>query len=190
MLSPSPSDRQSSTDAPQGLTSIAQIAALAALTVGLTTIVFFVAEFFVDDTLAPLFAGLVVIAVLGVAAVRAVRRDTLRLRASEQWGRKLRGELVSQAAFLDALVESLGAVSSLDASRVLERTAEQAHALFAPEAVVMLTLDADGTRLRPAAARGVALVPCQSSPSTWTTPSHWWQRLPAVARSQPGRETA
>lgn len=159
MLSPSPSDRQSSTDAPQGLTSIAQIAALAALTVGLTTIVFFVAEFFVDDTLAPLFAGLVVIAVLGVAAVRAVRRDTLRLRASEQWGRKLRGELVSQAAFLDALVESLGAVSSLDASRVLERTAEQAHALFAPEAVVMLTLDADGTRLRPAAARGVALGP-------------------------------
>ncbi len=46
-----------------------------------------------------------------------------------------------------------------DASRVLERTAEQAHALFAPEAVVMLTLDADGTRLRPAAARGVALGP-------------------------------
>ena len=69
---------------------------------------------------------------LGVLAVRAVRRDTLRLRASEQWSRKLRGELVSQAAFLDALVESLGAVSSLHASRVLERTAEQAQALFDP----------------------------------------------------------
>ena len=138
---------------------MAQIAALAALTVGLTTIVFFVAAAFVDDPVAALFAGLVVIAVLGVAAIRAVRRDTLRLRASEQWGRKLRGELVSQAAFLDALVESLGAVSSLDASRVLERTAEQAFALFAPEAVVVLTLDADGMRLRPAAARGVALGP-------------------------------
>jgi signal transduction histidine kinase len=159
MLSPSPSDRQSSTDVPSGLRSIAQIAALAALTVGLTTILYFVAGAFVSTTVAPLFAGLIVIAVLGVAAIRAVRRDTLRLRASEQWGRKLRGELVSQAAFLDALVESLGAVSSLHASRVLERTAEQAQTLFDAEAVVLLTLDADGLRLRPAAARGVALGP-------------------------------
>ena len=87
------------------------VAALAALTVALTTILYFVAGAFVSATVAPLFAGLVVIAVLGVLAIRAVRRDTLRLRASEQWGRKLRGELVSQAAFLDALVESLGAVS-------------------------------------------------------------------------------
>ena len=91
--------------------------------------------------------------------MRAVRRDTLRLRASEQWSRKLRGELVSQAAFLDALVESLGAVSSLHASRVLERTADQAQALFDCDAVIILTLDADGMRLRPAVARGVALGP-------------------------------
>ncbi len=159
MLSQSPSDRQSSTDRGNVARPALHLAALALITVLLTTIAYVAFEALVSAVLAPVLAGLVVIAAIGTAAVWAVRRDTLRLRASEQWGRKLRGELVSQAAFLDSLAESFGAISRLDPARVLEAAAEQAHTLFEAEAVVVLTPDADATRLRPVAARGVALGP-------------------------------
>ena len=110
--------------------------------------------------MALLVAGVAAIALVGAAAAHAVRRDAGRLQTSEEWQRKLRGELMSQAAFLDEVVGSLAAMtSSRDAAHVLTQTAEQAHRLLRPDATVILVPSADGRGLRPAVARGIALGP-------------------------------
>jgi signal transduction histidine kinase len=70
---------------------------------------------------------------------------------------RLRRELIAQGRFLDALVESLGTVSSgLDATRVLERTAAEAKRLFDVDATVVLVPAAGERTLRPAASAGLA----------------------------------
>ena len=73
---------------------------------------------------------------------------------------RLRQELIAQARFLDALVQSLGAVSAgLDAAAVLEHTAQEAQRLFSADAALVLTPAAGERMLRPAAAAGLALGP-------------------------------
>jgi signal transduction histidine kinase len=73
---------------------------------------------------------------------------------------RLRQELIAQARFLDALVQSLGAVSAgLDAAVVLEHTAQEAQRLFSADAALVLTPAAGERMLRPAAAAGLALGP-------------------------------
>jgi signal transduction histidine kinase len=70
---------------------------------------------------------------------------------------RLRRELIAQGRFLDALVQSLGTVSSgLDATRVLERTAAEAKRLFDVDATVVLVPAAGERTLRPAASAGLA----------------------------------
>jgi signal transduction histidine kinase len=156
MPSRSHSDRPSSTD----WLGSRRLAALASLAVLLTAVAVAVAERVLPGPLAPPFAGGVVILVVGTGAMAVLRREHSRLQASERWHRRLRAELVSQGSFLDELVASLDAVSSsLEVSRVLEATAEQAHALLRPDATVMLVSDPSRPSLRPAVARGLALPP-------------------------------
>ncbi|HYX84806.1 MAG TPA: sensor histidine kinase [Gaiellales bacterium] len=161
MLSPSLSDRPSSTDRrPRPLGGTAQAGALAAITVAVTAVAFVASALVLPHPLALLGAGIVVIAALGGATVWLVHRDALRLRAAEDWHRRLRRELIVQSAFLDGLVGSLGTMSSIaDPARALERAAEEAHRLVRPDATVLLVPGADGRGLRPAVARGIALGP-------------------------------
>src|SRR5919201_1206495 len=161
MLSPSLSDRPSSTDRrPRPLGGTAQAGALAAITVAVTAVAFVASPLVLPHPLALLGAGIVVIAALGGATVWLVHRDALRLRAAEDWHRRLRRELIVQSAFLDGLVGSLGTMSSIaDPARALERAAEEAHRLVRPDATVLLVPGADGRGLRPAVARGIALGP-------------------------------
>ena len=126
----------------------------------LTAIGLAIANLLLPELAATLAVGVTVTAVVGGLAVWTIRRDTARLRTAEHWQRRLRGELMSQSSFLDGLVESVGAISgSLESGRVLERTADQAQRLLDVDAAVVLVPDADGSALRPAAARGVALGP-------------------------------
>ena len=72
----------------------------------------------------------------------------------------LRRRLVAQDRFLEALVGSLRAVASgLDGRGVLERATQQAHAMFGPDATVMVAPSLGEDTLRPVAAAGVALGP-------------------------------
>jgi signal transduction histidine kinase len=67
---------------------------------------------------------------------------------------------VAQDRFLEALVGSLRAVASgLDGRGVLERATQQAHAMFGPDATVMVAPSLGEDTLRPVAAAGVALGP-------------------------------
>jgi signal transduction histidine kinase len=170
MQSQSPSDRPSSISpadagARTGGTAgrIVQIGGLGLLSVGVTAIAFAIATAVLSDAAALLVAGVAAIALVGTLAAHAVHRDAGRLRAAEEWQRRLRGELMAQAAFVDGLVGSLaGMSSSRDAARVLADTAEQAHRLLRPDATVVLVPSADGRGLRPAVARGIALGPIAS----------------------------
>src|SRR3954447_18807855 len=107
MQSPSPSDRPSSTSpADPGAraaapTRIVQVGGLAALSVAVTAIAFALAATAFSDPVALLVAGVATLALVGALAAHAVQRDARRLQASEEWQRRLRGELMSQAAFLD-----------------------------------------------------------------------------------------
>jgi signal transduction histidine kinase len=68
--------------------------------------------------------------------------------------------VVAQDRFLEALVGSLRAVASgLDGRGVLERATQQAHAMFGPDATVMVAPSLGEDALRPVAAAGVALGP-------------------------------
>ena len=167
MQSPSPSDRPSSTNAADPAARaatpferIAQVGGLALASVVVTTVAFAVAASVLSDSVALLVAGVATIGLVGAVAAHAVRRDAGRLQASEEWQRRLRAELMAQAAFLDAVVGSLAAMTSTrDAESVLAATTEQAHRLLHPDATVMLVPSADGRGLRPAVARGIALGP-------------------------------
>ncbi len=167
MQSPSPSDRPSSTSpADPGARVVAaparivQVGGLAALSVAVTAIAFALAATAFSDPIALVIAGIAAVALVGALAAHAVQRDARRLQASEEWQRRLRGELMSQAAFLDEVVGSLAAMTSTrDAEAVLAATAEQAHRLLRPDATVVLVPSADGRDLRPAVARGIALGP-------------------------------
>jgi signal transduction histidine kinase len=161
MLSRSPSDRPSSTDGrPSARYRAGQFAGLAVLCVAVTALGLAAARRTFSGELALLATGIGCVLVLGLIGVVALRRDAARLRASERWQRRLRGELRSQSAFLDALVTSLGAISSsLDGARVFESTTAQAQTLLDADVTVLMVPDADARRLRPAAARGVALGP-------------------------------
>jgi len=159
MPSQSPSDRPSSTDR----FASRRLAALALLVVVLTAVAVAVAGRVLPRPLAAPFAGGVVILMVGTASMAMLRREHRRLRASERWHRRLRAELVSQGSFLDELAHSLHAVSSsLDVTRVLEATSEQAHVLLRPDATVLLVTDPATGTLRPAAAHGLALPPLLS----------------------------
>lgn len=108
-------------------------------------------------TAAVLAIGVVVVAVLG-AALWLLRRGATRLRDLERGQVRMRREMIAQTAFLDGLVAGLGAMAStLDADRVLEEAALQAHRIFAADATVLLLPSTDG--LRPAAAHGIGLGP-------------------------------
>ncbi len=167
MQSPSPSDRPSSInpDDPGARTStaperIVAVGGLALLSVAVTAVAFALAASAFSDAVALLVAGVAAIALVGAAAAHAVRRDAARLETSEEWQRRLRAELMAQAAFLDEVVGSLAAMaSSRDAAHVLASTADQAHRLLRPDATVVLVPSADGRGLRPAVARGIALGP-------------------------------
>jgi len=167
MQSPSPSDRPSSISpadpgarAVAAPTRIVQVGGLAALSVAVTAIAFALADAAFSDSVAILVAGVAAVALVGALAAHAVQRDARRLQTSEEWQRRLRGELMSQAAFLDEVVGSLAAMTSTrDAEAVLAATAEQAHRLLRPDATVVLVPSADGRDLRPAVARGIALGP-------------------------------
>ena len=161
MLSPSLSDRQSSTDTPaRSPGRVAQVGVLAAVTIAVTAVVYVVTARVLPTPVAVMAAGAVVVAALGGATLWSVRRHALRRRSAEDWHRHLRRELIDQSTFLDGLVGSLGTMSStLDPAQVLERAADQAHRLLAPDATVLLVPAADGHGLRPAAARGIALGP-------------------------------
>jgi two-component system, NarL family, sensor histidine kinase UhpB len=167
MQSPSPSDRPSSiSPADSGARAVAaparivQVGGLAALSVAVTAIAFALAASAFSDPVALVVAGVAAVALVGALAAHAVQRDARRLQASEEWQRRLRGELMSQAAFLDEVVGSLAAMTSTrDAEHVLAATAEQAHRLLKPDATVVLVPSADGRDLRPTVARGIALGP-------------------------------
>ena len=161
MLSPSHSDRQSSTSTPaRPLGRVAQAGVLAVVTIAVTAVVYVAAAQVLATPVAVMAAGTVVVLALGGATLWSVRRDAVRRRSAEDWHRRLRLELIDQSTFLDGLVGSLGAMSStLDPAQVLERAADQAHRLLAPDATVLLVPAADGDGLRPAAARGIALGP-------------------------------
>ena len=169
MQSPSPSDRPSSTSpADPGVRGaaaparIVQVGGLAALSVAVTAIAFALAASAFSDPVALVVAGVAAIAVVGALAAHAVHRDARRLQESEEWQRRLRGELISQAAFLDEVVGSLAAMTSTrDAEAVLAATAEQAHRLRRPDATVVL-VPSGGRDLRPTVARGIALGPIAS----------------------------
>jgi signal transduction histidine kinase len=137
-----------------------QVGGLALASVVVTAVAFALAASVFADPVALLVAGVAAIALVGAAAAHAVRRDAGRLAESEEWQRRLRAELMAQAAFLDAVVGSLAAMTSTrDAESVLAATTEQAHRLLRPDATVMLVPSADGRGLRPAVARGIALGP-------------------------------
>jgi signal transduction histidine kinase len=139
---------------------IVHVGGLATVSVAVTAIAFALAASVFSDPVALLVAGIAAIALVGALAAHAVQRDARRLRASEEWQRRLRGELMSQAAFLDEVVGSLAAMTSTrDAEHVLAATAEQAHRLLRPDATVVLVPSADGRDLRPTVARGIALGP-------------------------------
>jgi signal transduction histidine kinase len=161
MLSPSLSDRQSSTSTPaRPRGRIARAGVLAVITIAVTAVVYVVTAQVAPQALAVMAASAVVVLAFGAATVRSVHRDAVRRRSAEDWHRRLRRELIEQGAFLDGLVGGLGTMSStLDPALVLERAAEQAHRLLAPDATVLLVPAADGDGLRPAAARGIALGP-------------------------------
>ena len=161
MLSPSLSDRQSSTSTPaRPLGRVAQAGVLALVAIVVTAVVYVAAVQVLPTPVAVMAAGAVVVLALGGATFWSVRRDAVRRRSAEDWHRRLRLELIDQSAFLDGLVGSLGTMSStLAPAQVLERAADQAHRLLAPDATVLLVPAADGDGLRPAAARGIALGP-------------------------------
>jgi signal transduction histidine kinase len=167
MQSPSPSDRPSSTSAAEaapsrdaGPTRIAALGGVALLSVAVTAVAFAVAASVFDDPVALLVAGIAAIGLVGGLTAHAVHRDAGRLRTSEEWQRRLRAELMAQAAFLDGVVGSLAAMTSTrDTAHVLAATTEQTHRLLRPDATVMLVPSADGRGLRPAVARGIALGP-------------------------------
>jgi signal transduction histidine kinase len=161
MLSPSLSDRQSSTSTPaRPLGRVAQAGALVVSAIAVTAVVYFATALVLSPAPAGLAAGAVLVLALAGATLWSVHRDAVRRRSAEDWHRRLRRELIEQSAFLDGLVGSLGTMSStLDPAMVLERAAEQAHRLLAPDATVLLVPAADGDGLRPAAARGIALGP-------------------------------
>ena len=97
----------------------------------------------------------------GCGRARRAARRRRGCSASEEWQRKLRGELMSQAAFLDEVVGSLAAMtSSRDAAHVLDADGRAGPPAAArPTPPSMLVPSADGRGLRPAVARGVALGP-------------------------------
>jgi signal transduction histidine kinase len=161
MLSPSLSDRQSSTSTPaRPLGRVAQAGVLAVVAIVVTAVVYVASAQVLPTPVAVMAAGAVVVLALGGATFWSVRRDAARRRSAEDWHRRLRLELIDQSAFLDGLVGSMGTMSStLDPAQVLERAAHQAHRLLAPDATVLLVPAADGDGLRPAAARGLALGP-------------------------------
>ncbi|HXD70947.1 MAG TPA: GAF domain-containing sensor histidine kinase [Gaiellales bacterium] len=135
---------------------------LAALSVAVTAIAFALADAAFSDPAAILVAGVAAVVLVGALAAHAVHRDARRLQTSEEWQRRLRGELMSQAAFLDEVVGSLAAMTSTrDAEAVLAATAEQAHRLLRPDATVVL-VPSGGRDLRPTVARGIALGPIAS----------------------------
>lgn len=139
---------------------MAQAGLLAMVAIAVTAVVYVASVQVLPTPVAVMAAGAVVVAALGGATLWSVRRDALRRRSAEDWHRRLRRELIDQSAFLDGLVGSLGTMSStLDPAQVLERAADQAHRLIAPDATVLLVPAADGDGLRPAAARGIALGP-------------------------------
>jgi signal transduction histidine kinase len=139
-----------------------QVGGLAALSVAVTAIAFALADAAFSDPVAILIAGVAAVALVGALAAHAVQRDARRLQTSEEWQRRLRGELISQAAFLDEVVGSLAAMTSTrDAEAVLAATAEQAHRLLRPDATVVL-VPSGGRDLRPTVARGIALGPIAS----------------------------
>ena len=74
--------------------------------------VFALAATVLHDSAALLAAGVAAIALVSALAASAVRRDAGRAQASEEWQRKLRGELMAQTAFLDDVVGSLAAMTS------------------------------------------------------------------------------
>jgi signal transduction histidine kinase len=167
MQSPSPSDKPSSISTPDpgartetALTRIVEVGGVALLSVTVTAAAFALAATFLHDSVALVTAGVAAIALVSALAANAVHRDAGRARASDEWQRKLRGELMAQTAFLDDVVGSLAAMtSSRDAAHVLAATTEQAHRLLHPDATVMLVPSADGRGLRPTVARGIALGP-------------------------------
>ncbi|HEX2378157.1 MAG TPA: ATP-binding protein [Gaiellales bacterium] len=161
MLSPSLSDKQSSTSTPVPPRGrYAQAGVLGVVAIAVPVVVYVVASQFAATPVAIMAAGAVVILALGGVTFWSVRRDALRRRSAEDWHRRLRRELIDQGAFLDGLVGGLGTMSStLAPAQVLERAADQAHRLLAPDATVLLVPAANGDGLRPAAARGIALGP-------------------------------
>jgi signal transduction histidine kinase len=160
MLSPSLSDRQSSTSTARPLGRVAQAGVLAVVAIAVTAVVYVAAAQVLPTPVAAMAAGAVVVLTLGGATFWSVHRDAVRRRSAEDWHRRLRLELIDQSAFLDGLVAMLGTMSStLDPAQVLERAADQAHRLLAPDATILLVPAANGQGLRPAAARGIALGP-------------------------------
>ena len=158
MLSPSLSDRPSSTSTSRG--RYAQAGVLAVAAVAVPAVAYVVVSLFAATPVAVMAAGAVVIVALGGVTFWSVRRDAVRRRSAEDWHRRLRRELIDQGTFLDGLVGGLGTMSStLDPAQVLERAADQAHRLLAPDATVLLVPAANGNGLRPAAARGIGLGP-------------------------------
>jgi signal transduction histidine kinase len=136
------------------------VGVLAAIAIVVTAVVYVGSALILPTPVAVMAAGAVVVLALGGVTFWSVRRDAVRRRSAEDWHRRLRRELIDQAAFLDGLVGSLGAMSStLDPAQALERAADQAHRLLAPDATVLLVPAANGDGLRPAAARGIALGP-------------------------------
>jgi signal transduction histidine kinase len=155
MQSQSPSDKQSSISA-----RILEVGGIALLSVAVTAAAFALVATVLGDSLALVAAGVAAIALVCAVAAVAVRRDAGRAQTSDEWQRKLRGELMAQTAFLDDVVGSLAAMtSSRDAAHVLAATTEQAHRLLHPDATVMLVPSPDGRGLRPTVARGIALGP-------------------------------
>ncbi len=160
MLSPSLSDRPSSISTPAGPRGrVVRVGILAVVAIGVVAVYVASAQVFATPV-AAMAAGAVVVMALGGVTFWSVRRDAMRRQSAEDWQRRLRRELIDQSAFLDGLVGSLGTMSStLAPAQVLERAADQAHRLLAPDATVLLVPAANGDGLRPAAARGIALGP-------------------------------
>src|SRR4051812_31452648 len=102
-------------------------------------------------------------AALALAAVAAALLTLVlvrRLLKERAWTRRLSAELAAQAAFTDGLVASLGAVSgTLDAARIVERIADEAHALVGPDATLVLVPSPGSHGLRPITSRGLAFAP-------------------------------
>ena len=137
MQSRSPSDRRSSTS---GIAARSLAGACAAAALGV----------------AALAVGLAPASALALALAAAAIAGWAGQLTGRGWRRRLTGELATQAAFVDRLTQALSSVSgTLEPSRVLEAAAAEAQTLFAADAALLLV--PDGARLRPAAARGIAL---------------------------------